>query len=71
MLVRGVVSSVGIEWFNLWFLFTVRRDWGFNVANKAGKGSSGSKAGWFASWYVLARSKELIIECCVILKVLC
>ena len=78
LIVRGVVSSVGrvvllvsIKWLNFWFSVTVYRDWGFNVANKASKSSSGLKVGWFTSWYILACSKELIVEYYVVLKVLC
>ena len=71
LIVRRVVLLVSIEWLNLLFSITVRRDWEFNITNKASKSSSGSKIGWFISLYILARHQELIIEYYIILKVLC
>ena len=69
LLIREVVLLVSIEWFNLLFLFTIHRDWGFNIINKANKSSSRLKTGWFISWYILVYSKELIVEYYIILKV--
>ena len=69
LLIREVVLLINIKWFNLLFLVTIHRDWGFNITNKASKSNSGLKTGWFTNWYILVYSKEFIIKYYVILKV--